>query len=81
MELDINGQPPIQFGWHRNLIKSLESLLGIYRGLIADNELNESEIAFLDAWLKENGEVVEVWTGDVIARRVRDVLADGVGGG
>lgn len=78
MELDVNGQPPIEFGWHRNLIKSLESLLGICRGLIADNELNEREITFLDVWLKENEEVVKAWPGEVIARRVRVVLADGV---
>src|SRR5690606_15242482 len=39
--------------------------------------LNESEIAFLDAWLRENSTVLDEWPGNVIARRVAEVLADG----
>src|SRR5690554_5494054 len=78
MDLDTDGQPPVQINWHRNLIKSLESLLGLCQGLIADNRLNEQEIVFLDTWLRENTEVTRAWPGDVIARRVREILADGI---
>jgi len=60
------------------LRKSCESLLGICTGLIADGKLNEQEIRFLDLWLKDNADIASVWPGDVIARRVRDVLADDI---
>jgi NAD-dependent DNA ligase len=60
------------------LRKSCESLLGICTGIMADEKLNEQEIRFLDLWLKDNADIANVWPGDVIARRVRDVLADNV---
>jgi NAD-dependent DNA ligase len=78
MEVDAHGQPGLAINWHRNLIKSVESLLGICRGLIADNQLNTAEIGFLDTWLRENQEVARAWPGDVIARRIAHILSDGV---
>lgn len=76
--LDPDGQPARAINWHRNLIKSTEALLGICRGLIADNHLSEQEIVFLDTWLRDNQEITKSWPGDVIARRVQAILADGV---
>jgi NAD-dependent DNA ligase len=78
MEYDAHGQPHVALNWHNNLLKSAESLLGLCRGLIADNQLNEAEIGFLDAWLQEHRELADTWPGDVIARRLRAILADGV---
>lgn len=78
MELDCNAQPPSSFNHRQNLTKATESLLGICRGLIADNVLNESEISFLDAWLKDNHELTTVWPGDLIARRINEIMADGI---
>jgi len=76
---DDDGQPIIKaFNWHRNLKKSIESLIGICHGLVADSRLTESEIVFLDTWLKENQEITRTWPGDVLAARVREILADGV---
>lgn len=76
--LDDDGQPITRaFNWHRNLKKSLESLLGLCQGMLADNRLNAEEILFLDAWLKDNEEIARAWPGDVIAQRVRTILADG----
>jgi NAD-dependent DNA ligase len=60
------------------LRKSCESLLGICTGVMADEKLNEQEVRFLDLWLKDNADIANIWPGDVIARRVRDVLADNV---
>lgn len=79
MTLDEHGQPTIKgFNWHRNFVKSVESLLGLCKGLLADNVLNEEEIIFLDTWLKENEEITRVWPANVIADRVQAVLDDGV---
>lgn len=77
MSLDKDGQPHHAFNWHRNLKKSLESLLGICRGIVVDGVVNENEIVFLDTWLKENTEIAKCWPSDVLAARVRSILADG----
>ncbi|MCK9506427.1 MAG: BRCT domain-containing protein [Porticoccaceae bacterium] len=78
MELDKDGQPAGAVNRLRNLTKATQTLLGICQGLIADNILSPEEIIFLDTWLAENREVAKVWPGDVIARRIRGILADGV---
>lgn len=58
--------------------RSCESLLGICAGLLADHELNEKEVFFLDQWLLENDIIAEVWPGSEVTRRVREALKDGV---
>ncbi len=79
MTLDEHGQPRIKgFNWHRNFTKSVESLLGLCKGLLADNVLNEEEIIFLDTWLKENEQITDAWPANIIADRVQAVLDDGV---
>lgn len=77
--LDDDGQPINRgFSAHRNLLKGVESLLGICRGLTADQELNEREILFLDTWLKDNQEASLYWPGEAIAARLEAILSDGV---
>ncbi|HEX5277559.1 MAG TPA: BRCT domain-containing protein [Fluviicoccus sp.] len=58
--------------------QSLSSLLGIATGLLADGRLHDSEITFLNEWLKSNHVLSTRWPGDVIYSRVQEVLADGV---
>lgn len=62
----------------RLLKRGCESLLGICSGLIADGLLNDLEIQFLRTWLIENVEVASSWPGEVLHKRVADVLVDGV---
>lgn len=62
----------------RLLKRGSESLIGIASGLIADGELNNKEIQFLSIWLSENQALATTWPGEVIYKRVREVLADGV---
>jgi len=62
----------------RLLKRSCESLLGICSGLLADGHLSDEEIRFLDTWLADNGDIAYSWPGEVIVKRIRDVLADGV---
>lgn len=62
----------------RLLRRSCETLLGIAAGVVADGELNTQEIQFLSTWLSEHPELAESWPGEVVVKRVRDVLADGV---
>lgn len=58
--------------------RSCEALWGICSGIMADKELSDEEIRFLDQWLRDNKEIAATWPGDVVYARVRDVLADGV---
>lgn len=60
------------------LRKSCESLLGICTGIIADENLNEKEVRFIDLWLSNNTDIASVWPGEVIAKRIHEVLADNI---
>ena len=62
----------------RLLRRGSESLIGIASGLMADGELNNKEIQFLSLWLSENQAMASTWPGEVIFKRVREVLSDGV---
>jgi NAD-dependent DNA ligase len=75
--LDVSDAKSIAAGVQRLLVRGCESLLGIASGLIADGELNDREIQFLSTWLAENRELSACWPGEVIYKRVRDVLSDG----
>lgn len=58
--------------------RSCEALWGICTGIMADKDLSDEEIRFLDQWLHDNKEIAATWPGDVVYARVQDVLADGV---
>lgn len=62
----------------RLLRRGSESLIGIASGLMADGELSNKEIQFLSLWLSENQAMASTWPGEVIFKRVREVLSDGV---
>jgi hypothetical protein len=62
----------------RLLKRSCESLLGIAAGLVADGQLNEKEVLFLSTWLAEHPELTASYPGEVLVKRVRETLADGV---
>lgn len=62
----------------RVLRRSFESLLGIAAGVVADGVLNDQEVLFLSTWLSANHELGGSWPGEVVHKRVREVLADGV---
>lgn len=62
----------------RQLNKSIELLLGLATGMVADGDLNNMEIAFLNTWLTDHADVAAIWPGNVIAKLVTEILADGV---
>lgn len=59
------------------LRKSCESLLGICAGIMSDDTLNEREVKFLQLWLQDNADISTVWPGEILAKRIQEVLADG----
>ena len=58
--------------------QSLGALVGIAQGVLSDQHLNDNEIHYLNDWLSNNEVISTSWPGDVIHRRVRSVIADGV---
>jgi hypothetical protein len=58
--------------------ESLGELLGIARGLLADEKLSDDEIHFLSRWLEERYWIASEFPGNVIHERIREVLEDGV---
>jgi hypothetical protein len=60
------------------LKRSCGALVGIAQGVLCDRALSDDEVRFLHDWLTSNDEICQGWPGDVIYKRVRDVLADGI---
>lgn len=58
--------------------KSVQILTGLISGMVADGQLNDLEIQFLNTWLTENSGVTNSWPGSAVARHVREILEDGV---
>jgi NAD-dependent DNA ligase len=63
---------------HRDLTKRIQALMGIVAGLMADGQLNDTEILFLRTWMSENADLQGIWPASVIHRKLDEVLADGV---
>lgn len=57
--------------------ESIEQLLGIVSGIVADDDVHDLEIEFLKVWLGEHADVARVWPGIAIGRAIDTVLADG----
>lgn len=62
----------------RELNKAVEHMIGLVSGMIADRNLHDLEIQYLRTWLTEHSKVTQTWPGFVVARKVEEVLADGV---
>jgi len=58
--------------------RSLGALLGIATGLLADRQLVNTEIRFLNDWLQANDAIAASWPGDVVHSRIKAVLEDGI---
>ncbi len=59
------------------LKESCAVLLGIAQGLLADGQLQNSEIRFLQDWLRTHEVLSNCWPGDVLREQVEEVLRDG----
>lgn len=62
----------------RKLNKSVELLMGLVTGMLADGRLNDLEVKFLKTWLTEHADVAAIWPGNVVAKLVHEILDDGV---
>jgi NAD-dependent DNA ligase len=58
--------------------KYCESLLNIIGAVMADGVLHDSEIQYLNDWLERSSLAVAYWPGNLIAKKVSEILEDGV---
>ncbi len=78
-EFDLDGQPlQTCFHYSNNAIKAINTLYGLCMGVLADGKVDDSEVLFLDTWLKENEEYIDSYPLNVVADRLNDILSDGV---
>lgn len=56
----------------------LHLLNGLCKGLIADRDLNDDEIRYLDWWLSQNGALKDNYPGRELYVLVKEILKDGV---
>ncbi|WP_271273801.1 BRCT domain-containing protein [Aliamphritea hakodatensis] len=63
-----------RFNYSRNYRKALTSLRGITSGIVADDTINDVEILFLDAWLKQNKNISSQVEVALLACTVREAL-------
>ena len=57
--------------------KSVEVLLGLITGIVADDQLHDMEIKLLATWLAEHAEAARTWPGSLVSRKVTEIMADG----
>ena len=56
----------------------IDELIGISRGLIADDAIGETEAIFLGQWIENHREIADKWPVNVVYARVTEMLRDGV---
>ena len=59
-------------------VKAINTLMGIVSGVVCDDHLHDNEIIFLSTWMTENKDVASSYPGNVIYRKIKEVLNDGI---
>lgn len=74
----VHTPPPIQAQPRRlDSSKTMAELLGVCRGIIADNKVTTAEVMFLNSWL-EDFHTTNEWPASEIAHILERILEDGV---
>ena len=55
----------------------IDELIGISRGVIADEEVAESEAIFMGQWIETHREIADKWPVNVLYVRIQEFLKDG----
>lgn len=77
--LDEDKQPKMRWINHKRLTdRSIDELLGLCKGLVADNTINQKEAEYILNWLQTNKLAADIWPGNVIVQRIAAYLEDGV---
>lgn len=63
--------------FNNDMARSCGALLGITQGILADGDVNDREIRFLQEWLAQNESIANAWPGNAIHAKITSILADG----
>jgi len=78
IQLDEDGQPTSKaLSSARLSDRAIDEIIGMCRGVIADEEVNALEATALLRWIEANSEHADQWPFDVIYERVEENLSDG----
>jgi NAD-dependent DNA ligase len=66
-----------QLGSDRIASRQIDELIGIARGLVADDHLHEKEAAFLQKWLAANLHITDQPVIRTLYQRIKEMLKDG----
>jgi NAD-dependent DNA ligase len=58
--------------------RQIDELIGLARGLVADGNVSQGEVEFLEKWLVANAGVSDAPLLSTLYGRVREILADGI---
>ena len=74
----VDGEPLTEaFSFSKEKQRALNGLRGILAGIVADQQLNEKEFLFLDAWLQSQQFLADDGEVKQILAQVGEILADG----
>lgn len=71
------GAPNIHINRQRRIDRSVDELIGLCKGILADNKINQQEAEFLLKWIETNQDVIEAWPASQIYKRIAVALDDG----
>jgi NAD-dependent DNA ligase len=58
--------------------RQIDELIGIARGLVADSQINQAEVEFLQKWLAANLHISDQPVVRVLYKRITEMLGDGI---
>jgi hypothetical protein len=76
--LDAAGQPPAAINASMRSDRSTTELIGLAKGILADEEVTRPEVSLLVGWFDANPEAANTYPGNVLARRLDRVMEDGI---
>jgi NAD-dependent DNA ligase len=76
--LNEDGQPPSALNARYRLRRAINEMLGLCKGLLADGNLVDSEITFLNQWFHANEEALANFPAREIYARIQRIYQDGV---
>ena len=63
---------------NRGQDRLIDELIGICRGVIADDNVAEQEAIFLGQWIENHREIADKWPVSVLYSRISEMLLDGI---
>lgn len=77
-QIDSARAPSPRITAKRREDRTVDELIGVCRGVLADGSINALEAEFLRGWIERNAGALQEFPYDVLFKRLSDALVDGV---